>query len=46
MPGKLRESCLTNPLREICTVGSVRGGVGNGPTYSDARDRLTPTLSR
>ena len=34
-PGELCESCLTNPLREICTVGSVRGGVGNGPAYSD-----------
>src|SRR6202140_5769966 len=26
-PGGRRESRLKNPLREICTVGSVRGGI-------------------
>src|SRR5437867_4219637 len=44
---KLRESCLTNPLRKICTVGLVRGGVGNDPAYSDIRERLStrPSVS-
>jgi hypothetical protein len=40
MPGKLRESCLTNPVRAICTVESVRGGVGNDSAYSDIGKRL------
>jgi hypothetical protein len=40
-----RESCLTNPLREICTVGSVRGGVGNGPHLlgRSRRSQIGPT---
>jgi hypothetical protein len=37
---------LMEMVERICTVGSVRGGVGNGPAYSDIRDRLSSTRKR
>ena len=33
--GQFGESYLTNPLRQFRTMGSVRGGAGNGPAYSE-----------